>query len=316
MQSHEQKATTLTQAIIDGNDGEISNLLMDKNITQWISNHVSTKCLQRHRLPDFVTHTSALSRACHLSTLAIVRKVVEAGAQLYDINSNGYCALHSVCIRDREALDNAKFLVERDRGLLHARCNIDFMPIHWAAYKGITDVISYFIDQGVDVDATGGFNRTPVLEAALEGSIECIKLLVDKGANVHATNTYNRGLLHHAACTGQSSCIKMAMAEYQLDINAMSDVGSPLHIAAEHGNMDAVKTLCSYPDCDITLLNSEGETAAERAESKGHLRISQYLKELHPGKKYATDICTLMNNFNQWSEINTIPSLSHNAIIE
>lgn len=77
-------------------------------------------------------------------------------------------------------------------------------------------------------------------------------------------------LLKYQAGTNLVDCFKM----------------TPLHLAAEKGNLQAVKKLMENVSCpaDLTLQNKNGETALEIAQRKEHRGVVSYLSKPSTGK--------------------------------
>ena len=128
------KERQLTQAIIDKNENEVDHLLKDGNVKQWISNHVPS-ALRNHYLSNSMKWTTAMCRSCYLSDVATVKKLVGAGASLYDVNSNGSTALIEACLSKTETLEKVQYLVKEDVKLLHATGYMGFSALHAASQE-------------------------------------------------------------------------------------------------------------------------------------------------------------------------------------
>lgn len=55
-------------------------------------------------------------------------------------------------------------------------------PIHYAADYGQTDVVTYLIERGADVNAKDKHGISALLAAIWEGHTSCVKLMIQKGA--------------------------------------------------------------------------------------------------------------------------------------
>ena len=62
------------------------------------------------------------------------------------------------------------------------------------------------------------------------------------------------------------------------------DGRTALHIAAQNGSMNVVKTLLAY-NADKKLKDNENCTPAELAEARGHLSIADYINAWNPESK-------------------------------
>ena len=66
--------------------------------------------------------------------------------------------------------------------------------------------------------------------------------------------------------------------KYNASINAVSMFGdTALFRAARKGNIDVVKLLTSYSQCDVNAKNNAGKTALDVARDKGHKDVVHYL---------------------------------------
>jgi ankyrin repeat protein len=79
------------------------------------------------------------------------------------------------------------FAISLILGLLTAGCAPQ-LKLKQAAGAGNTDLVRNLLDQGHDINQTGGFpiSFTPLMYAAREGHIDTVKLLVSKGADINA----------------------------------------------------------------------------------------------------------------------------------
>ncbi|MBI9018485.1 MAG: ankyrin repeat domain-containing protein [Phycisphaerae bacterium] len=80
-------------------------------------------------------------------------------------------------------LNMVKLLIKN--GAIYNKSDFD-APIHSAASSGKTDVVEFFLENGVEIEETcdGGF--TPLHCAASSGKYKTVKFLLEKGADVNA----------------------------------------------------------------------------------------------------------------------------------
>ena len=100
------KEIQFTQAIIDNNNAKINTLIKDRDLKEWISTHVPKNQLKNHGLPDRFKWTTAISGASRLSSVSVLQQVMDAGAHLFNINSNGHTALTWACLHNTDTLQN------------------------------------------------------------------------------------------------------------------------------------------------------------------------------------------------------------------
>ena len=98
------------------------------------------------------------------------------------------------------------------------------------------------------------------------------------GADVTAVDVNDATPLQLSAYHCHINCIRALVDTYRAPVNGVVRLAAtPLHGAAYDGNMDVVQLLTSYSECDVSLKDAEGQTAADVARSQGHDDIAEYL---------------------------------------
>ena len=118
---------------------------------------------------------------------AIVRMLIEKGADVMGRDSHGLTPLHNV--KNREI---AELLITKGADV-NARNDFDHTPLHEADNREIAELL---IAKGADVNARANDGRTPLHEAE---NREIAELLIAKGADVNARNDLNWTPLHQHA---------------------------------------------------------------------------------------------------------------------
>jgi ankyrin repeat protein len=93
-------------------------------------------------------------------------------------------------------------LIEADATLLDARDADGSTPLHCAAWKGHSEVVTALLDLGADVNArnrNGHWGDTPLHAAAHGNNAPVARLLIARGADVHAVNAGGRTPLGETA---------------------------------------------------------------------------------------------------------------------
>ncbi|XP_051183622.1 uncharacterized protein [Lolium perenne] len=139
-------------------------------------------------------------------------------------------------------------------------------PLHMAAWAGRLEMCKFLVkDLRLNVDAPGDEGSTPLLFAILGcGSTSVIRFLLDHGANPNKAAAEGFTALHHATLTGTRTDAEEAggrmwaantrdtceIAELLLSRGAYVDPmcirGTPLHIAAQSGNVGMVELLLRH----------------------------------------------------------------------
>uniref|UniRef100_A0A2H1WE19 SFRICE_025276 n=1 Tax=Spodoptera frugiperda TaxID=7108 RepID=A0A2H1WE19_SPOFR len=117
--------------------------------------------------------------------------------------------------------------------------------------------------------------------AALWDNLELLQELIASGAAVDARDGSNRSALHAAALAERSRCLS-ALCAAGADIDAKSDEATggktALHIAAERGHVENVKTLLSS-GASLATLDAHGNTALALAERNSWRHAANVLRE-------------------------------------
>ncbi|KAJ5741100.1 hypothetical protein N7493_000972 [Penicillium malachiteum] len=140
--------------------------------------------------------------------------------------------------------------------LLINHCPLDAIPgdgftaLHYGALKGHVNVVRLLCESGANIEQTKSLGFTPLLEAALKGNSDVVELLLRYGAN------------------------PSSVAQGVYGMNGFT----ALHLAAIIGHT-RMATLLIENGCDFEIKTSEGFTALEIAEGRGHREIMRIIHE-------------------------------------
>ncbi|CAM0949228.1 unnamed protein product [Alopecurus aequalis] len=119
--------------------------------------------------------------------------------------------------------------------------------LHAAGGCGRLPTYQYLVEEvKMDVnkpDASQDYS--PVEHALNYGNLPAVKYLLDHGADIHQQRSGDLTLLHSAAVNGHSEIVKFLLSR-GLDVDALSDVGTPLTLAALKGYVTIVKILLQH----------------------------------------------------------------------
>ncbi|XP_039768667.1 espin-like protein [Ornithorhynchus anatinus] len=187
-------------------------------------------------------------------------------------------------------------------------------PVHYAAAKGDLTCLKLLIGHypvGKDKQTRSG--ASPLYLACQEGHLHVAQFLVkDCGANVHLRAHDGMTILHAAACSGHYSLVVWLVTFTDVGLAAQDDEGAtalhfaargghtpivdrlllmgaeitkdhwggtPLHDAAENGQLECCRTLIVH-HVDPTLLDGDGYTARDLAEYNGHRDCTLFLQQV------------------------------------
>ncbi|GLT42382.1 hypothetical protein SLA2020_163840 [Shorea laevis] len=119
----------------------------------------------------------------------------------------------------------------------------DHTVLHCAAAGGRTQVCEYIVEElKLDIDVKDMDDLTPLHTAILRGQFLTAVYLIENGADLNAATCLQRTPVHYAARFGPEELLKLLIMK-GADVNAVSDIGTPLVDAAYWGKKDFVRTL-------------------------------------------------------------------------
>ena len=123
-----------------------------------------------------------------------------------------------------------------------------------------------------------GYSNTPLLCAA-NGHLEVVRVLLEGGTNIERGNIFQNTPLHTAAWFGHVEVCRLLL-DRGARVNSLNAwKGTPLHSAAEKGYLLVVKLLEEW-GADVKLKNEKGQTASDKARSKGKKDVADWLDSL------------------------------------
>ncbi|NXN22339.1 ANKE1 protein, partial [Nycticryphes semicollaris] len=132
-------------------------------------------------------------------------------------------------------------------------------------------------EEGVPVDITDKYYKTPLMTACASGNIDVVQYLLEKGADVNTTDNFMWTPLHHACYNGHLDVAKLIVkAGATVDAPAIGNA-TPLMRAIEVCRLDIVYFLIDA-GADIEMTNSNGKNALDTAKVFGDSRIIELLQ--------------------------------------
>ncbi|KAA5540659.1 ankyrin repeat domain-containing protein [Roseiconus nitratireducens] len=148
-----------------------------------------------------------------------------------------------------------------------------------AAFDGKLRVVEVCLDEGLDVNEPDENGFTALAMASYNGHTQIAKLLLENGADVDSRDVEGKTPLIHASSGPFPETVKVLLdADAKIDAVDSGEHFTPLMTAAALGNVEVVKVLLDA-GADKTLVDADGESAADFARSGGHETIVQLLEK-------------------------------------
>jgi ankyrin repeat protein len=160
---------------------------------------------------------------------------------------------------------------------LHPR---GFTLLHVAAEAGNEKLVIVLLAKGLEVDVGEGVDGTPLSVAAIKGHESVVRLLLDAGANVLARDVRGRSVLAHAVVQGSANLVQLVIDAVKAVDGVIDTTGigscTPLHIAAEYGNVTSVRLLVDA-GADVLARTEDHLSPLACASWGGHVDTCQLL---------------------------------------
>lgn len=185
---------------------------------------------------------TALTLAAANGDGALVRSLLAAGAKADTTRWNGETVL--MLAAGAGSLDGVKALIRHGANVNAAEPRLGQTALMWAAAEGHSGVIGGLLEAGADIKGTSNGGSTPLAFAGAKGDVPSIKTLLAAGADPnHASPSGSRPLLIALANRHTNAALAL------LEAGALADAGderagnTPLHVAAQTGDLAVVKAL-------------------------------------------------------------------------
>ncbi len=271
--SDENGYTLLHHATHHGHS-EMVRYLINNGADVNITTPAPTGVQQDIKHPKMTALDIALSTQ-HRDTIAIL--LLEAEAAISPAVTGQFHAIHLAARNGR--LDIIEKLITRDPGLVHIQDTFNQTALLWAASKGHSDVVAFFIAQGVNVNiatqvidneknACYHHNYSP-LDWAIEGNHNTtIQILIHAGAKANdSLNMIQKRKLHQSIKDGELNETQILIQNnYALISEIIDDEYTALDLAIFYQQVE----IASYLIIEGTGFNLATRLPADHSDREHH----------------------------------------------
>jgi ankyrin repeat protein len=142
-------------------------------------------------------------------------------------------------------------------------------PLYYASLLGLTDVVKWLEDQGLDCSCAGGRYGFPLQAAVVGGHENVVKHLLNRHVKVSEKGGQYGAAIIAAAAVSTPEIVEILLVA-GADVTSTDESGlTALHYAAKRGNVHIVRHLLDH-EADINAVTSTSTTALHLACISGH----------------------------------------------
>ncbi|KAJ1565219.1 Palmitoyltransferase Hip14, partial [Cladochytrium tenue] len=160
-----------------------------------------------------------------------------------------------------------------------ARDHENCTALHWAAIKNHLAVVKFLIEQGAEIDATGGeLMATPLHWAARSGNVQVVTFLVNRGADPALQDNQGYNALHLAAHGGFPMMVLYLLA-IGMDVDEGDGMGRTALMWTCYlgASLDALDALLRHGGARLDRVDSTGFSALHWAVISHHMAFAEAL---------------------------------------
>ena len=139
------------------------------------------------------------------------------------------------------------------------------LPLHLAAYFGLTRVASSLLSAGAATDSRDSQGATPLMYAAAGGNAPVVQELLREGADPNLVCSRGRSSLHRAIAFDKVNVARILLDHPNIDVNLVDGSRkdqTPLMLASSYGRGQIVPILTHKPGLDVNSQAPESQSTA------------------------------------------------------
>ncbi len=171
---------------------------------------------------DVVSET-ALMIVAKNGNLKEVKKLIENGTNVDDVNYSGYTPL--ILASQNGHLEVVKFLISKGADIDAGDNDFEqgFNSLMHASLAGHFEVVKFLVESGAQINENSWLIATPFSAACEGGNIDIVKFFIDKGADLNSTADYGHSPIYSAIYYGHADVVRLLLEKgvvYDGEINS------------------------------------------------------------------------------------------------
>ncbi|KAF6018027.1 ZDHHC17 [Bugula neritina] len=217
--------------------------------------------------PEADTSTYDLKKATQYGSLERVQELLEQGADVNELDSDGVSPLHWAAINNRKEIASIYIgngaVIDKYGGTLNST------PLHWATRQGHLPMMVQLIKAGADPTAVDGEGYQCIHLATMFGHSKIVAYLAAKGFDVDTPDNNGMTPLMWACYRTSNYDPTRLLLSLGADVNKKDLVqgNTPLHWGLQVSNHTALTLICKQ-NVDLNALNLTGQSPLDVAKTK------------------------------------------------
>ncbi|KAK4170041.1 ankyrin repeat-containing domain protein [Cladorrhinum sp. PSN259] len=236
---------------------------------------------------EFMHGWTSLHVAASLGMDQIVEELLEEdGSCLLATDSLGATCLH-IAVASNNII-TVELILEHEADI-NAQTVAGRTPLHLALLNGNRDMTEFLIESGAQLKLADCMGTTALHFASSGGDLDTIRLILAEGAELNATTRENHTPIYRAVLSQREKAVDLLISSFA-DINIadrddryrkddpsrLRDGRTPLHRAAETGNITVIKSLVKCQQ-NLEIKDGDGYTPLDYAVMEGHCPVAELL---------------------------------------
>jgi len=222
---------------------------------------------------------TTLFSACESGNEHLVRYLVGPGADINEKDKDDETPIFYACKSGNEHL--VKYLEEKGADI-NIEDNDGYTPIFAACVSGNENLVNYLVEEHeADINKESNDGYTPIFFACKSGNIHLVKYLVECGIDINKQNNDNETPLFYACMNNENEHLVRYLVEHGADINKGDNDGlTPLFYACMNNENEHLVRYLVEHGADINKENINGLTPLFNVCYNGYEKIVKCIIEL------------------------------------